>query len=185
MATLLPRIRCFFESQTNTAQYVVSCPNTNKAVIIDPVLDFDFGLGSTSTNSADALLSYIAEEQLNVLFLLETHVHADHITAAFYLQGKLEKQGEKPLIAISEHVVDVQKVFADIYDMDIPCDGSQFGQLLKDEDKLQVGDVQISVMETPGHTPACVSYLLNDDSIFVGDTLFMVCISGESQQCLF
>ena len=170
-ARVAPLVRCFFEARTSTAQYVVSCPQTKKTAIIDPVLDFDMDGGRTFTESADILLAYIKEENLSVTHLLETHVHADHITSSHYLQQRLDT---RPPVAISENVVQVQKKFAQIYDINMACDGSQFDMLLKDGETFKVGELDFQVMSTPGHTPACLSYLIPDQCIFVGDTLFMV-----------
>lgn len=163
-----PAIQAFFDPQTFTVSYLVSDPAARRAVIIDPVLDFDPKAARTSTGSADALLAAVKSGGLAVDWILETHVHADHLSAAPYLKAAT---GAK--VAIGEHIRDVQKVFAPIFGArDVVGNGAPFDRLLKDSDTLEVGGLEIEVMNTPGHTPACVSYRVADN-IFVGDTLFM------------
>lgn len=163
-----PSIQSFFDEQTFTVTYLVSDPTTRRAVIIDPVLDFDPKTARTATRSADKVLSAVKNGGLTVDWVLETHAHADHLSAAVYLKSAT---GAK--VAIGEHIKDVQKAFAPIFDAkDVTGDGAQFDRLLKDGETLSVGGLDIEVMYTPGHTPACVSYRIADN-VFVGDTLFM------------
>ena len=163
-----PSIQSFFDEQTFTVTYLVSDPTTRRAVIIDPVLDFDPKTARTATRSADKALSAVKNGGLTVDWVLETHAHADHLSAAVYLKSAT---GAK--IAIGEHIKDVQNIFAPIFDAkDVKGDGAQFDRLLKDGEVVLVGGLAIEVMSTPGHTPGCVSYKI-DDNVFVGDTLFM------------
>jgi glyoxylase-like metal-dependent hydrolase (beta-lactamase superfamily II) len=163
-----PDIQAFFDEETFTVSYLVSDPATRRAVVIDPVLDFDPKSARTSTKSADALLAAIKAKDLTVEWLLETHAHADHLSAAAVLKQKLGAR-----TAIGEHVADVQKVFAPIFNArDLSGTGGEFDHVLKDGETLQVGGVTIEVLYTPGHTPACISYQIGDN-VFVGDTLFM------------
>ena len=163
-----PEVTPFFDAATNTATYVVADPGSKECVIIDSVLDFDAASGRTSTESADKVVSHIRAESLTLTQILETHVHADHLTAAPYLQSVLG--GE---IEIGEHVKAVQSVFNDVFNVkDVDPDGSQFDRLLQDGDSLSIGGVDGHVISTPGHTPACCTYVIGD-AAFVGDTLFM------------
>ena len=163
-----PSIQSFFDEQTFTVTYLVSDPTTRRAVIIDPVLDFDPKTARTATRSADKALSAVKNGGLTVDWVLETHAHADHLSAAVYLKSAT---GAK--VAIGEHIKDVQNIFAPIFDAkDVKGDGAQFDRLLKDGEVVLVGGLAIEVMSTPGHTPGCVSYKI-DDNVFVGDTLFM------------
>lgn len=163
-----PTIQAFFDEQTFTITYLVSDPVTKRAVVIDPVLDFDPKTARTATRSAGRVLAAVKDGGLKVEWVLETHAHADHLSAAVYLKGVT---GAK--IAIGEHIKDVQKIFAPIFDAkDVKCDGAPFDHLLKDGEILSVGGLAIEVMSTPGHTPGCVSYKV-EDNVFVGDTLFM------------
>ncbi len=148
--------------------YLVSDPQSHLAVIVDPVLDYDPKSARISTRSADAVLDAAAARRLRVEWILETHAHADHLSAAAYLK---DVTGAK--IAIGEHIAQVQKVFAPIFNArDVAGDGAPFDHLLKDGDVLAVGGLTVEVLHTPGHTPACVSYKVSDN-VFVGDTLFM------------
>lgn len=162
-------VKAFFDEATNTVSYIVRDPSTNICAIIDPVLDFDQKSGRTSTKSADKIAGHVEAHGLGVAWILETHAHADHLTAAPYLQQLL---GGK--IAIGEHIGDVQKVFQKTFnlDPDFPVDGAQFDHLFEDGDEFLVGKLKGRVMHTPGHTPACVTYII-EDAAFVGDTLFM------------
>jgi len=163
-----PRVTAFFDPATFTASFVVADPATDRAAIIDPVLDFTPRNGRTATHSADVILAFIAAEGLRVDWLLETHVHADHLSAAHYLR---EKTGA--LVVIGAQITAVQAIFAPLFEADdVVPDGSQFDRLVQDGDVLPLGDLSIRVLGTPGHTPACVSYCIGD-AIFVGDTLFM------------
>jgi glyoxylase-like metal-dependent hydrolase (beta-lactamase superfamily II) len=163
-----PEIQAFFDEQTSTVTYLVGDPASQRAVIIDPVLDFDPKAARTATHSADRVLAAAKAGNLAVEWILETHAHADHLSAATYLK---RVAGAK--IAIGENIREVQKFFAPIFDAkDITGDGAPFDRLLKDGEMLSVGGLTIEVMSTPGHTPGCVSYKIADN-VFVGDTLFM------------
>ncbi|MCW1402043.1 MBL fold metallo-hydrolase [Novosphingobium sp. MW5] len=163
-----PHVEGFFDPATFTATFVVHDPATKRAAIIDPVLDYNPRNARTSTASADALLAYVEREGLHVDYLLETHAHADHLSAAHYLR---EKTGAP--IVIGRHITAVQKVFAPLFMADdVTPDGSQFDRLVDEGDALPLGDLSIEVLHTPGHTPACVTYVIGD-AAFVGDTLFM------------
>jgi glyoxylase-like metal-dependent hydrolase (beta-lactamase superfamily II) len=163
-----PQVEAFFDPATFTVSYVVHDPATKKAAIIDPVHDFTPRNGRTSTRSVDALLSYIAREGLTVDWLLETHAHADHLSGAFVLHQRLGAP-----IVIGAQIVQVQKTFAPLFEADdVVLDGSAFGRLAADGDRLPLGQLDIAVLHTPGHTSACVTYCIGD-AVFVGDTLFM------------
>lgn len=164
-----PRVHSFFDPQTYTITHVVADPDTKDAVIIDSVLDFDVASGKISYENADKVVSLVREERYRIHWILETHAHADHVTAAQYLKQELGGQ-----IAIGERITDVQKVFANVFDLpqDFPTDGSQFDRLWKEGDVFTVGTLEARVIATPGHTPADVSYLIGD-ALFVGDTIFM------------
>lgn len=163
------RIKAFFDEATNTISYVVAEPAGPHAAIIDPVLDYDAKSGRTTTRSADEIVEYIRDEGLTVDWILETHPHADHLTAAPYLKDKLGGR-----IAIGAGIRQVQTNFAGIFNLGaaFATDGSQFDRLWDDGDAIEVGVMTGRVIETPGHTPACVSYRFGD-AIFVGDTMFM------------
>lgn len=163
-----PIIRAFFDEPTNTVTYLVSDPATGKAVVIDPVLDYDHRAGKASVGAADALLAAAAQDGLSIEWILETHAHADHLTAAPYLRSRT---GAK--VGIGEHIREVQAIFRPMFNLDdVSRDGSEFDRLLRDGDVLQVGEMAVEVLYTPGHTPACVSYRIGNH-VFVGDTLFM------------
>ncbi|MBT8093037.1 MAG: MBL fold metallo-hydrolase [Gammaproteobacteria bacterium] len=163
-----PEVRAFFDEATFTVTYVVSDPATRRAAIIDTVLDYDPASGRTSTTSADEVITYVRANDLSVDWILETHVHADHISGAPYLKETLGGQ-----TAIGVGVTSVQKTFKNIFNLkDLAVDGSQFDRLFEDGDTFAVGDIESRVFATPGHTPACVTYVIGD-SAFVGDTLFM------------
>ncbi len=163
-----PNVQGFFDPATFTVSYVVHDPASKKAAIIDPVLDFTPRNGRTSTHSADALLRYVDEHDLTLDWLLETHAHADHLSAAHYLH---EKTGAP--VVIGSHITQVQDVFGGLFEADdVQPDGSAFGRLVSEGDGLPLGELDIRVLHTPGHTPACVTYLIGD-AAFVGDTLFM------------
>lgn len=162
-------IKAFFDPTTWTVTYVVSDSTTQRAAIIDPVLDYDFKSGRTSTESADAVLSYLAAEHLQVDWILETHAHADHLSGARYLQQQVGG-----LIAIGEHIRSVQAIFKKIFNLehDFVADGSQFDCLLQDGQVIYLGNVPITALWVPGHTLADMAYQIGD-AVFVGDTLFM------------
>lgn len=164
-----PIVRGFFDEATFTASYVVHDPRTRKAAIIDSVLDFDFASGRTSRDSADAIISYVAAEGLTIDWLLETHAHADHISAAPYLQERLGGR-----LAIGRAITTVQNMFGKIFNQgaDFERDGAYFDRLFDDGDHLDIGDIGGLVLHVPGHTPADVAYVVGD-AVFCGDTLFM------------
>jgi glyoxylase-like metal-dependent hydrolase (beta-lactamase superfamily II) len=163
-----PEIKAFFDEQTFTITYLVSDPKSRKAVVIDSVLDFDPKAARTSTASAERVLAAAREKGLSIEWALETHAHADHLSAAPFFR---QRTGAR--IAIGEHIIDVQNVFRPIFGAgDIRGDGTPFDKLLRDGEALKVGGIVIEVLYTPGHTPACVSYKIGDN-VFVGDTLFM------------
>ena len=162
-------IKTFFDQDTATFTHVVNDKSTNKAVIIDPVLNYDQYSGRISKTSANEVISYVQGHSLSVESLLETHIHADHITASHYLKEKL---GGK--IGIGNKIKDVLAFWIPIFNTakDTKLDGSQFDKLFNDNEVITLGNVDIKVLHTPGHTPACSSYLI-EDVIFVGDTIFM------------
>jgi glyoxylase-like metal-dependent hydrolase (beta-lactamase superfamily II) len=159
----------FFDAPTNTLSYVVKDPGGNACAIVDSVLNLDYPSGTISYEGADAIIQHVRDHNLNVEWILETHVHADHLSAAPYLQQQL---GGK--IAIGSAITTVQGVFGDVFNVDegFRRDGSQFDVLLSEGDKITIGALEGYAMHTPGHTPACMSYVLGD-AVFVGDTLFM------------
>jgi glyoxylase-like metal-dependent hydrolase (beta-lactamase superfamily II) len=165
---MTPLVRSFFHKPTFTAAHLVVDPATRQAAVIDPVLDFDARSGRTATAFADDILAAAAGEGARIAWILETHAHADHLTAAAYLK---EKTGAP--VAIGAEITRVQNVFKAIFNAaEMPADGSQFDRLFKDGERFAIGDLAAEVMATPGHTPACVSYRIGD-AVFVGDTLFM------------
>ena len=164
-----PMIRSFFDEPTNTATYVVWDPATRKAAIVDSVLNFDAAAGRTNTASADAVIAYVREHGLSVDWLLETHAHADHLSAAPYLQKALGGQ-----LAIGRDIIRVQNVFGKIFNAgtDFERDGSEFDHLFDDGDRFTIGDIEAIALHVPGHTPADMAYVIGD-AVFTGDTLFM------------
>ena len=163
-----PDVQAFHDEATFTITYVVSDPATGHAAIVDPVLDYDPASGRTSTDSADKVIDFVDAQQLHVQWILETHVHADHLTGAPYVRGKVGGR-----TAIGADVSRVQKSFKRIFNLkDLATDGSQFDQRFVDGNTFSIGGLEASVIATPGHTPACVTYVIGD-AAFVGDTLFM------------
>lgn len=164
-----PDIKAFFDKDTYTISYVVTDPATRHAAIIDSVLDYCPASGRTQTRSADAIIAYVTDQGLTVDWILETHVHADHLSAAPYLHERLGGT-----IGIGEHVTDVQTVFGGLFNAEpgFCKDGSQFGHLFKDGETFRIGELVAEAIWTPGHTPACMVYHIAD-AAFVGDTLFM------------
>lgn len=164
-----PFVQCFFDEATFTASYVAHDPVTKKAAIIDSVLDFDAPSGRTSHASADKIISYVRDQKLEIEWLLETHAHADHLSAAPYLQAELGGQ-----IAIGSEILTVQKTFGALFNAgpDFVADGSQFDKLFEDGDSIRIGDLEGIVLHVPGHTPADLAYVIGD-AAFIGDTLFM------------
>jgi glyoxylase-like metal-dependent hydrolase (beta-lactamase superfamily II) len=166
---MAPHVKAFFDDATNTISYVVSDPNGRAAAIIDSVLDFDYASGRTDTASADAIVAHVRAEGLEVEWILETHVHADHLSAAPYLQERLGGR-----IGIGENIRIVQDTFGKVFNegTEFRRDGSQFDRLFREGDSFHIGQVRGDVLHTPGHTPACLTYVVGD-AAFVGDTLFM------------
>lgn len=164
-----PDITAFFDEDTFTVSYVVCDPETRACAIVDSVLDYDPASGRTSTSSADRIIDFVKEHELTVEWILETHVHADHLSAAPYLKEKLGGR-----IGIGEEIRTVQDVFGKIFNAgtEFQRDGSQFDHLFTDEEIFKIGTLEASVLHTPGHTPACLTYVI-EDAAFVGDTLFM------------
>ena len=164
-----PIIQSFFDYDTNTISYIARDPNGSAAAIIDSVLDFDYASGRTNTTSADMLIDHVRDQRLKIEWILETHVHADHLSAAPYLQEKL---GGK--IGIGKNITIVQDLFGKVFNegTEFQRDGSQFDQLFGEGDSVMIGQMRCDVMHTPGHTPACMTYVIGD-AAFVGDTLFM------------
>ncbi|WP_374472390.1 MBL fold metallo-hydrolase [Phenylobacterium sp.] len=163
-----PRVQAFFDRATSTASYLVSDPATGRAAIIDPVLDFEPKAAKLSTASADALLQAVAEQGLTLVYVLETHAHADHLSAADHIRRRTGAQ-----VVIGARIRDVQKAFIPVFEADdVTPDGAAFDVLLDEGDTLPLGELTLRVLHTPGHTPACVTYLIGDTA-FVGDTLFM------------
>jgi glyoxylase-like metal-dependent hydrolase (beta-lactamase superfamily II) len=164
-----PIVKAFFDARTCTFSYVVHAPGETDCAIIDPVLDYELSSGQIDTHSARSLVDYVRRAKLSVKWILETHAHADHLSSAQWLKSQLGGQ-----VAIGNRITEVQRHFADKFNArdDMAVDGSQFDCLLADDTTLPLGTLTISVMHTPGHTPACVSYLIGD-AVFVGDTLFM------------
>jgi len=163
-----PSIRAFFDEPTNTVSYLVCSPDEKRGVVIDPVLDFDPASGTVDDGSIEELLKAAEDEGIAIEWVLETHVHADHLSGAPLIKART---GAK--VAIGEHVRDVQTIFRPIFGADdMKADGGDFDRLLKDGERFEAGGLDIEVMHTPGHTPACVSYKIGD-AVFVGDTMFM------------
>jgi glyoxylase-like metal-dependent hydrolase (beta-lactamase superfamily II) len=163
-----PEVQAFFDPATNTVSYVVHDPATQAAAIIDPVLDFIPRTARISTQSADALMSAIADQGLDLRYVLETHAHADHLSAAHHIR---EKTGVP--VVIGTRITQVQAIFAPLFEAeDVTPDGAAFDILLAEGDRLPLGNMTITALHTPGHTPACLTYVIGD-AAFVGDTLFM------------
>lgn len=164
-----PEVKAFFDEATFTVSYVVKDPMSHKAAIIDSVLDFDYASGHTDTTSADEVIAYVKEQGLDIEWILETHVHADHLSAAPYIQ---EQVGGK--IGIGEKITVVQDTFGKVFNEGTAFqrDGSQFDKLFVQGDSFHIGQLRGDVLHTPGHTPACLTYVIGD-AAFVGDTLFM------------
>ena len=164
-----PDVKAFFDQQSNTISYVVKDPQSKFCAVIDAVMQFDYAAGRLSYDSADEMINYISSNQLTLEWIIETHVHADHLSGAPYIQEKL---GGK--IGIGEHIQSVQKTFGKIFNegTEFERDGSQFDKLFKDNDKYSVGEMNCFAIHTPGHTPACMVHIMGD-AAFCGDTLFM------------
>jgi glyoxylase-like metal-dependent hydrolase (beta-lactamase superfamily II) len=163
-----PIIHAFFDEPTNTVSYLVADPETKQAAVVDPVLDYDHKSGKANVKSADAILARAGEEGFTITLVLETHVHADHLSGAPYIKLKT---GAK--VAIGERIKEVQKIFRPVFNaLDVSGEGSEFDILFRDGDSFSIGALTGEVIATPGHTPACVSYRI-EDAVFVGDTIFM------------
>jgi len=164
-----PKVAGFFEPETSTISYVVTDPLSSSSAIVDPVMDIDYAAGRISYKSADILVDYVKLNGLKLEWLIETHAHADHLSASPYIQEKL---GGK--IGIGEHILTVQETFGKVFNegTEFRRDGSQFDHLFKDGDTYGIGTMTALVMHTPGHTPACTTHVMGD-AAFVGDTLFM------------
>ena len=163
-----PIIRAFFDEPTNTVSYIVADPATKQAAVIDPVLDYDPSASQVDTRSVDAMLRVAKEQGYAIVWTLETHAHADHLSGSPYIKAKT---GAK--IGIGEHIKDVQRIFRPVFDAaDLKTDGSDFDHLFKDGERFKIGELDAEVLYTPGHTPADITYKI-EDAAFVGDTLFM------------
>jgi glyoxylase-like metal-dependent hydrolase (beta-lactamase superfamily II) len=164
-----PEIKAYFDARTNTVSYLVADPATKKCAVVDSVLNFDYPSGTISYAQADEIIGDITDQGLSLDWLIETHVHADHLSAAPYIQEKL---GGK--IMISKEITVVQNIFGKVFNAgtEFERDGSQFDLLLSDGDTYQLGSIEAKVLHTPGHTPACMAHVIGD-AVFVGDTLFM------------
>lgn len=161
-------IHPFFDEPTNTVTYLVACPATHRAAVIDPVLDYDHKSGEASVKSVDRILKQAEDEGLTIDWVFETHVHADHLSGAPYIKLKT---GAK--VVISENIRKVQQIFRPIFNaLDVSGEGAEFDRLVTDGETLMLGNVPVHIIATPGHTPACVSLKMGD-AVFVGDTLFM------------
>ncbi|RNF48773.1 MBL fold metallo-hydrolase [Marinomonas hwangdonensis] len=167
--TKQPEVTAFFDADSSTFSYVVKDPQSSNCAIVDSVLDFDYASGGTSQKSADKIIEFVTAHKLNVEWLIETHVHADHLSAAPYLQKALGGR-----IGIGEQITVVQDTFGKVFNegTEFKMDGSQFDHLFRDGETYQVGELECQAIHTPGHTPACFTHVLGD-AIFVGDTLFM------------
>ena len=162
------KVRAFFDEPTNTVSYLVHDPDTGRAAVIDPVLDYDHRTGKATTKSADAILAAAAEQGLSIDWVLETHAHADHLSGAPYIKLKTGAT-----VGIGEHIRSVQKIFRPVFNAtDVTGDGSEFDHLFKDGERFKIGSIEGEVLHVPGHTPADIAYKLGD-VVFVGDTLFM------------
>lgn len=164
-----PIVQPFFDEPTNTFSYVVRDPDSRACAILDSVLDFDYAAGRTALDSANDIIAYVEHHDLTVEWVLETHVHADHLSAAPHLKQQLGGR-----TGIGAHIRDVQKIFGQAFNagVDFARDGSQFDRLFREGDCFQIGGLEARVLHTPGHTPACLTYVIGD-AAFVGDTLFM------------
>ena len=173
MTSIKPQVQCLFHKDTETCTYVVQDPSSKHACIIDPVMDFDPAAVRTSQKHNEAVASYCEMENLQVDYIIETHVHADHMTGSEFLKKKFPQAKT----AIGENVTKVQEIFKGIFNLkakedEFEADGTQFDLLLKDGQELDLGNLKIKVLYTPGHTPACVSLVIGD-AVFTGDTIFM------------
>lgn len=169
-ATSAPLVKAFLDSDSETYSYVVYDQPAGHAVVIDPVLNFDYKSGRTATTNAQQIIDFIQAQKLQLGWVLETHAHADHLSAAPFIREQLGAP-----IGIGEHIKSVQEIFRQVFNLEkefLP-NGSQFDRLFADGETFAVGKLSFRVMHTPGHTPADVAYIVNDSAVFVGDTLFM------------
>lgn len=163
-----PVIRAFFDEPTNTVSYLVADPATGKAAVIDPVLDYDHNAGEVDTRSVEAMLKAASEAGFSIEWTLETHAHADHLSGSPYIKARTGAR-----IGIGEHIKDVQRIFRPVFNAtDLKPEGGDFDHLFKDGERFRIGNLEVEVLYTPGHTPADISYKIGD-AVFVGDTLFM------------
>jgi glyoxylase-like metal-dependent hydrolase (beta-lactamase superfamily II) len=161
-------IRAFFDEPTNTVSYLVADPQTRRAAVIDPVLDYDPKSGEVDSRAVTSILDAAREAGYSIEWTLETHAHADHLSGSPYVKAKT---GAK--IGIGEHIKDVQRIFRPVFNAtDLKTDGSDFDRLFAEGERFRIGNLDVEVLHTPGHTPACISYKI-EDAVFVGDTLFM------------
>jgi len=161
-------IEAFFDEMTNTISYLIADPVTKRAAVIDPVLDYDQATGRCGTRSAQALLTKATDKGWRIVWILETHVHADHMSAAQFFKAKTGAP-----VGVSSHICDVQRTFGPMFQADdVSGEGSEFDHLFEDGERITLGELEVEVMHTPGHTPACVSYKVGD-AVFIGDTMFM------------
>jgi len=169
MSKTKPIVRSFFDEATNNISHIVIDPATKNCAIIDTVLDYDAASGRTNTRSADQLIADVKAQGLSVQWIIDTHVHADHLSAAHYIKSQLGGQ-----IGIGEHITKIQEIFGKLFNAEAAfrVDGSQFDHLFKDNEVYQVGEITARAVHTPGHTPACMTHIIGD-AAFVGDTLFM------------
>jgi len=169
-----PDVKAFFDPATYTYSYVVADPESNAAAIIDSVLDYDPASARTRHESADAVIDYVRRQGLQIEWILETHVHADHLSAASYLQKSLGAAAACVRTGIGSRVTEVQEVFGELFNAEAQFkrNGSQFDHLFADGERFSIGSLNVAVWHTPGHTPACVTYVF-DGAAFVGDTIFM------------
>jgi glyoxylase-like metal-dependent hydrolase (beta-lactamase superfamily II) len=167
---MIPKVKAFFDEATYTVTYIVYDDIGGHCAVIDSVLDYDPRSGRTSTSSADAVIAFVSEHALKVQWLLETHAHADHITAAPYLRKKLGG-----FIGLGKHIQEVQGVFKKVFNLepDFSMSGDQFDHLFSDNEEFNIGKIKVKALHVPGHTPADIAYLVEDQIAFVGDTLFM------------
>lgn len=167
---LAPYVKAFLDPRSETFSYVVYDQRDGHGVIIDPVLNFDYSSGRTHTESAQHILDFIKAEGLTIEWILETHAHADHLSAAPFLRAQLNAK-----IGIGEHITEVQKVFKEVFNLDkeLLPNGADFDYLFKHGERFTVGQLSFQVMHTPGHTPADVVYFVNQQALFVGDTIFL------------
>ncbi|MBN8997930.1 MAG: MBL fold metallo-hydrolase, partial [Rhizobiales bacterium] len=163
-----PDIRAFFDEATFTVSYLVSDPSTRRGVVIDPVLDFDPASGEVDIRSVETILEVARKAGITIDWVVETHAHADHLSGAPYIKAETGAR-----IGIGEHIKDVQRIFRPVFNaLDLHTDGRDFDHLFRDGETLRIGEIEVEILYTPGHTPADVSYRIGD-AVFVGDTLFM------------